>query len=108
MRIADDSTLIRKFEQQDGNILALAISPDAAHVAVAGEGSDVRIYELETGKFVAKCSGNPAAVYALQFSPDSGRLATAGFDGTVRIYDMTGKMVQDFVPVKVQKLVSQR
>jgi WD40 repeat protein len=108
MRIADDSTLIRKFEQQDGNILALAISPDASRIAVAGEGGDVRVYELETGKLAAKCSGSAAAVYTLQFTPDSQRLVTAGFDGTVRVYDMTGKMLQDFVPVKVEKLVSQR
>ena len=108
MRIADDSTLIRKFELQDGNILALAISPDGARMAVAGEIGDVRIYDLETGKFVAKCSGHAAAVYTVQFTPDGSRLVTAGFDGTVRVFDMTGKMVQDFVPVKVEKLVSQR
>jgi WD40 repeat protein len=108
MRIADDSTLIRKFEQQDGNILALAISPDASRIAVAAEGGDVRIYEFETGKFVAKCSGNTTAVYSLQFTPDSARLVAAGFDGVVRVYDTTGKMLQDFVPVKVDKLVSQR
>ena len=108
MRIADDSTLIRKFEAQDGNILALAISPDGARMAVAGEGGDVRIYDLETGKFVAKCSGHPAAVYTLQFVSDGTRVVTAGFDGTLRVFDMTGKVVQEFVPVKVEKLVSQR
>jgi WD40 repeat protein len=108
MRIADDSTLIRKFEMQESNILSLAISPDAAHMAVAGESGDVRIYELDTGKLTAKCSGGNTAIYTIQFSPDSSRLVTAGFEGTVRVYDMTGKMVQDFVPVKVEKLVSQR
>ena len=108
MRIADDSTLIRKFEKQDGPILSLAISPEGARMAVAGEGGDVRIYDLETGKFVAKCSGHPAAVYTLQFVPDGSRLVTAGFDGTVRVFDMTGKLAQEFVPVKVEKLVSQR
>jgi WD40 repeat protein len=108
MRIADDSTLIRKFEMQESNILALAISPDASHMAVGGESGDVRIYELDTGKLTGKCSGSSTAIYTLQFSPDSSRLITAGFEGTVRVYDMTGKMVQDFVPVKVDKLVSQR
>ena len=92
MRIADDSTLIRKFEVQDGNILALAISPDGARMAVAGEVGDVRIYDMETGKFVAKCSGHNGGIYALQFFPDGSRLVTAGFDGTVRVYDMTGKL----------------
>ena len=47
MRIADDSTLIRKFEVQEGNILALAISPDGARMAVGGEIGDVRIYDMD-------------------------------------------------------------
>ena len=108
MRIADDSTLIRKFEAQDGPILALAISPDAGKMAVAGEVGDVRIYELETGKPVTKCSGHAGGIYALQFFPDSSRLVTAGFDGKVRIYDMTGKLDREFVPVKVETTLSQR
>ena len=62
----------------------------------------------QTGQLTGKCSGSSTAIYTLQFSPDSSRLITAGFEGTVRVYDMTGKMVQDFVPVKVDKLVSQR
>ncbi len=108
MRIADDSTLIRKFDAQDGVILALAISPDGARMAVGGESGDVRLYEMETGKLIAACTGNNGGTYTLQFSPDGSRLATAGFDGTVRIYDMTGKQEQAFVPVKVEKTVSQR
>src|SRR5262249_28406880 len=34
MKIADDTTLIRKLERQDGAIAALAWSPDGAHIAV--------------------------------------------------------------------------
>ena len=36
MKIADDSTLIRKFETQDGGVFALAFSPDGSRIAVAG------------------------------------------------------------------------
>jgi len=108
MRIADDSTLIRKFEAQDGPILALAISPDAARMAVAGEVGDVRIYDMETGKLGAKCSGHAGGIYALQFFPDGSRLVTAGFDGKIRIYDTAGKLDREFVPVKVETTLSQR
>jgi hypothetical protein len=108
MRIADDSTLIRKFEAQDGNILTLAISPDGSRMAVGAEAGDVRIYDMETGGAVAKCSGHSGGVYVLQFLPDGSRLVTAGFDGTVRIYDMSGKLDREFIPVTVQKTVSQR
>lgn len=105
MRIADDSTLIRKFDKQDGPILALAISPDAKLAAVGSAVGDVRIYNLETGDAVASCSGQQGGIYALQFYPDSGRLAAAGFDGTVRVYDTTGKMETAFVPAPIEKAV---
>lgn len=108
MRIADDSTLIRKFEKQDGPILTVAISPDAKLIAVGGEIGDVRVYDLETGDPVAKCSGQQGGVYAVQFYPDGKRLAAAGFDGTVRIYDTSGKMEQAFVPVPLEKAEAAR
>ena len=108
MRIADDSTLIRKFDAQDGVILALAISPDGARMAVASDAGDARIYNLETGDLSARCSGHSGGIYALQFYPDGSRLVTAGFDGNVRVYDMTGKLDHSFVPVKIEPLVSQR
>lgn len=105
MRIADDSTLIRKFDKQDGPILALAISPDAKLIAVGSAVGDVRIYNLDTGDPVASCSGQQGGIYALQFYPDSRRLAAAGFDGTVRVYDTTGKMETAFVPAPIEKTV---
>ena len=109
MRIADDSTLIRKFEVQDGPILALAYSPDAKYVAVGSAVGDVRIYNAETGAAVARCSGHRGGIYTLQFYTDSQHLITAGFDGMVRIYDLSGKLEKEFVPVPLEKAeVSQK
>jgi WD40 repeat protein len=105
MRIADDSTLIRKFEAQDGPILALAYSPDAKYVAVGSAVGDVHIYDAETGAAAAKCSGHRGGIYTLQFHPDSRHLISAGFDGKVRIYDLSGKLEQEFVPVPLEKAV---
>jgi len=105
MRIADDSTLIRKFEAQDGPILALAYSPDAKYVAVGSAVGDVHIYDAETGAAAATCSGHRGGIYTLQFHPDSLHLISAGFDGKVRIYDLGGKLEQEFVPVPLEKAV---
>ena len=91
MRIADDSTLIRKFERQDGPILALAISSDGGKVAVASEVGDVRIYDAETGDLVARCGGHEGGTYAVTFTPDGRELAAGGFDGVLRFYDLTGE-----------------
>ena len=109
MRIADDSTLIRKYGQQDGPILALAISPDGQYIAVGSEVGPVRVYNTETGAVAGDCAGHQGGIYALAFKPNGSTLETAGFDGTVRSYDMTGKLVRAFVPVPIDKtLVSQK
>jgi mono/diheme cytochrome c family protein len=102
MKIADDSTLIRKFEIQDGGIFALAFSPDGSRIAVAGASDEVPIYQTDTGDRVATCKGQ-RGTYAVAFSPDGERLATGGFDGKVRVYEVkSGKLARDFVPVPVQ------
>ncbi|HZT31455.1 MAG TPA: c-type cytochrome domain-containing protein [Bryobacteraceae bacterium] len=109
MRIADDSTLIRAFEKQDGPIMTLAISPDGSLVAVGSAVGAVRLYNLETGRLAAKCTGHSGGIYAVAFAPDGQHLATGGFDGTVRIYDLSGKLAQSFVPVPIAPaVVSQR
>ncbi|HKX00492.1 MAG TPA: WD40 repeat domain-containing protein [Bryobacteraceae bacterium] len=106
MKIADDSTLIRKFEMQDGPIFALAFSPDGSRIAVAGASEEVPVYKTETGERVATCKGH-TGTYAIAFSPDGDQLATGGFDGKVRIYEVaSGKLARDFVPVPVETQVA--
>ena len=100
MKIADDTTLLRKLPRQDGAIAALAWSPDGRRIAVAGAAPEVNVYDPETGVLVAKCRGHKAGIYTVAFSPDSTLAAAAGFDGMVRLYDAaTGEMKKEFVPV---------
>ena len=87
LKIADDSTLIREFEEQEGKIFALAFSPDGSRIAVGGIGSEVPIYDSESGDRVATCTGHGGGIFTLAFRPDGKQLAAAGFDGTVRLYD---------------------
>ena len=104
MKIADDTTLIRKLERQNGAIAALAWSPDGRRIAVAGAAPEVNVYDAETGARVAACKGHAAGIYTVAFSPDSATLATAGFDGMVRLYDAgTGEVEKVFVPVPLEK-----
>jgi WD40 repeat protein len=103
MRIADDSTLIQKFEKQDGPISAVAISPDGSKLAVGAEAGDVRVYDAETAKPVARCSGHSGGIYALQFTADGAQLVTGGFDGQLRFYDVgSGKLSRAFIPAPVE------
>jgi DNA-binding beta-propeller fold protein YncE len=109
MKIADDSTLVRKFEMQNGAIFALAFSPDGSRIAVAGASDEVPIYQTETGERTATCKGH-GGTYAVVFTPDGEHLSTGGFDGKVRTYSVkSGKLDLEFVPVPIEpQLVSAR
>jgi WD40 repeat protein len=104
MKIADDTTLIRKLERQNGVIAALAWSPDGKRIAVGGSAPEVNVYDADTGARLGACTGHSAGIYSLAFSPDSATLATGGFDGTVRLYDAaTCAPKKAFVPVHLEK-----
>ena len=100
MKIADDTTLVRKIERQDGPINALDWSPDGARIAVAGAFPKVNLYDPETGERKSSCGGHTAGIYSVAFSPDGQRLATGGFDGNVRVYNTNDcSLLHTFVPV---------
>jgi WD40 repeat protein len=104
MKIADDSTMIRQLERQQGSIYALAWSPDGRYIAVAGASPEVTVYEFESGKRTAAFTDHSAGIYAIAWSPDSAMLATGGFDGQVRVYDVAaGKLAREFVPVPLEQ-----
>ena len=103
LKIADDSTLIRKFEEQEGKIFALAFSPDGSRIAVGGIGPEVPIYDTESGRRIASCKGHEGGIFTIAFHPDGKRLAAAGFDGVVRIYDAaSGEEQKAFIPVPIE------
>jgi WD40 repeat protein len=103
MKIADDTTLIRKLDRQNGAIAALAWSPDGRRIAAAGAAPEINIYDAETGARVSACKGHAAGIYTVAFSPDSATLASGGFDGMVRLYNAaTGEMKKAFVPVPLE------
>lgn len=100
MKIADDTTLVRRLERQEGPITALDWSPDGKRIAVAAAAPKVNLYDAETGDRLASCTGHAAGIYALSFSPDGSRLATGGFDGKVRIYKAEDcSLLHEFIPV---------
>jgi DNA-binding beta-propeller fold protein YncE/mono/diheme cytochrome c family protein len=103
LKIADDSTLVRKFEAQEGPIMALAFSPDGSRIAVGGISGKVPVYDTDSGKLVATCEGNGAGIYVIAFRPDGQHLAAAGFDGRVRLFEPgTGKLIKEFAPVPLE------
>jgi len=110
MKIADDTTLVRKYEAQAGPIFAVAFSDGGSRIAVAGASPEISVFDTAKVERLAACLGHQAGVYALAFRPGSTELAAAGFDGRVRIYNSaSGELVREFVPVPLEKqLVSQK
>ena len=107
LKIADDSTLVRKFEEQKANILALAFSPDGNRIAVGGLSDEVPVYNTESGERVATFKDVPQGVFVIQFHPDGDKVALGGFDGRVRIYNpATGELLKDFAAVPITQQVA--
>ena len=104
LKIADDSTLVRQFEEQSGKIFALAFSPDGSKIAVGGVAPEVSIYDTESGERIAACTGHDGGIFVVVFHPDGSRVATGGFDGKVRLYDSrTGEQLDSFLPVPLER-----
>jgi WD40 repeat protein len=74
-------------EGHAGGVLAVAFSPDGAHVASGGVDGLVKVWDRGALREALTLRGHGAAVTAVAFSPDSRRLASGSADGTVRVWD---------------------
>ncbi len=107
LKIADDSTLVREFEEQKAKIFSLAFSPDGSHIAVGGMSDEVPIYETETGKRITTLNEVNEGVFAIEFHPKGDQITVAGYDGRIRIFNpKTGKLLSDFSPVPLRNKVA--
>jgi tetratricopeptide (TPR) repeat protein len=79
------------------NVLGVAFTPDSRHVLATGDGNDLRLFEVETGKEIRRLSGHTQWVHAVALSAD-GRFALSGGQGkTLRLWNVdTGKEVRQF------------
>ncbi len=103
----EDQSLLRAYDKMAGQINAVAFNKDGSRFAVAGEGSEIRIYNTDDGKRLATISGIQGVTFTSVFRPDGKQIAAAGLDGHVRLFNAeTGAPEADFVPVPVAKSVA--
>lgn len=69
-------------------IRTLAMSPDGKWLAGAGEDSEIRMWEVPSGKPGINFKASADWVLCLAFSNDGRRLASGGYDGIVRIWEV--------------------
>jgi WD40 repeat protein len=78
-------------------ITALAFSPDGKTLAsAAGFGaSDIRLWNVATGRQIGRLEGHAGSAFDLLFWPDGRRLASASIDQTIRIWDLPSQTCLD-------------
>ncbi|KAJ7636261.1 hypothetical protein FB45DRAFT_1055732 [Roridomyces roridus] len=72
----------------DGDIIAIAVSPDSQHIATGSYDGVVRLWCLDTYSLVHSFSGHTSWVLSVAISPDGQLLASSSSDGTLRVWDL--------------------
>lgn len=86
--------IVADFAGYSSKVTALALSPDAEHIAVGFQDGTLHIVDAGTGESVRECStgGHVDAITCLQYSADGLRLVSGSFDCQVIIWDaLTGQ-----------------
>ena len=70
-----------------GTVGAMAFSPDGGILAAAGYDTEIRVWDVRTGKLKHRMEEMPLAMFDMAFSPDGKLLATAGADQIIYLWD---------------------
>jgi WD40 repeat protein len=89
----------RALQKHDGEVMALAFSPDGKWLASAGKDGQLQVAEIATGKVVLDHTAHHSGAYAAVFAPDGKLLATAGVGGSIRFWDVPGWKVARTISV---------
>ena len=72
----------------DSEIVAIAFSPDDTLLATGSAGSEVRIWDVESGRLRAELSGHTDRVTQVKFLPDGAHLMTCSEDKTCIAWEL--------------------
>lgn len=85
-------TLQKELMDNQGSIVAVAISPDGKRLASSSSASKaIRIWDVSTGEEEIELAGHSNLVFGLKFSSDSKFIASGSKDGTIKIWNLQNK-----------------
>jgi WD40 repeat protein len=77
------------------NTLPIVVSPDGKLVLFCGDGPDVRVWDVQSGRCVRVLEGHSSFVQDVVVSGDGAAAVTSSYDGTARVWDMaTGRCLR--------------
>lgn len=88
------------FSTHQGDVQALAISPDGRGVASGGEDKVIRIRDLSTGNVIGELEGHKATILSLCFSPGGEWLASGSRDMTIKLWQVSSWRLIKELPSK--------
>lgn len=77
---------VHTFGDRDGEVTALAFSPDGEVLATGSAAGVVQLWEVQDGSLLASLEGHVAPVRDLAFSPDGASLVSGGEDSVLKVW----------------------